>query len=91
MDCIYWGSCDYNDVLIQSGTGVLDAQGKGSIQYQYNEEEGGKIYTYSMEVTDPDTKRTVNTSVSQILHTTDGYVGMILPYWNTEKTGISLQ
>lgn len=51
---------------------------------------GEKIYTYSVEVTDPDTTKTVSNSTSQILHTTDAYVGVKVPYWNPKKDGIKV-
>lgn len=43
-----------------------------------------------MEVTDPDTGKTVNKSVNQILHATDAYVGIMSPYWNSSKDGVKL-
>lgn len=41
-----------------------------------------------MEVADPDTGKTVSAVTSQILHTTDAYVGVKVPYWNLKKNGI---
>ncbi len=41
-------------------------------------------------MTDPDTKKTVNQNVSQIVHTTDAYVGIKSPYWNSGKSGAKI-
>jgi hypothetical protein len=50
-----------------------------------------KIYTYSVEVTDTETRKTVKQSTNVIVHATDGYVGIKVPYWNTQKTGIPVE
>lgn len=91
-DCLYWGSCNYQDVMESSGTGTLDMLGNTIIHHEYDvgSTTGERIYTYSLEVTDPDTKKTVNTSVSQIVHATDGYVGIMAPYWSSGKKGVKL-
>jgi len=39
---------------------------------------------------DPDTQKTVNHAVSQIVHATDAYVGIMAPYWNSGKNGVKL-
>lgn len=52
------------------------------------DDHGEKIYSYTFEVTDPDTGKTVADTVSQILHTTDAYVGIRTPYWNTSGEDI---
>lgn len=41
-----------------------------------------------MDITDPDTQKTNANTASQILHTTDAYVGIKAPYWNLKKDGI---
>ena len=92
MDCLYWGSCEYHDTLDSSGTGKLDTKGDATVHHDYKvgETTGEQIYTYSMEVTDPDTQKTVNQSVSQIVHATDAYVGVTAPYWNSGKSGVKM-
>ena len=93
FDCIYWGSCAYRDNLITTATGRLDNVGEAKIAYEYpkanNEDNtlGEQIYNYSLEITDPDTQKTVSNTTSQILHTTDAYVGVKVPYWNLQKDG----
>lgn len=79
FDCIYWGACSYSDNLVTTATGRLDASGETKLTYNYPKTDdadhtlGEKIYTYSMEILDPDTAKTVSNSTSQILHTTDAY------------------
>ncbi len=92
MDCLYWGSCEYHDTLIASGTGRLDTHWDALVHREYRKWETvwEQIYTYSLEVTDPDTEKTVNQSVSQIVHATDAYVGVMAPYWNSGKSWIKL-
>lgn len=51
---------------------------------------GEKIYTYTVEVTDPDTSKTVSNQSSQILHATNAYVGIRVPYWNQKKNGVKV-
>jgi len=97
MDCLYWGSCEYSDSLVTVGTGRLDARGEARIHYDYPKVDdadhtlGEKIYTYTIEATDPDTGRTVSNQTSQILHSTDGYVGIRVPYWNQKTNGLKIE
>lgn len=93
FDCVYWGSCAFGDNLITTSTGRLDNNGETKILYEYPKADdmdhtlGEKIYTYTLEITDPDTQKTVSNSTSQVLHTTDAYVGVKAPYWNLKKNG----
>lgn len=80
FDCIYWGSCAYGDNLVTTSTGRLSSLGETNITYDYLKTDdsdhtvGEKIYSYTMEITDPDTSKTNANTTSQILHTTDAYV-----------------
>ncbi len=80
FDCVYWGSCSFGDNLVTTATGRLDNAGETKIAYEYpktNDADntvGEKIYSYTLEITDPDTSKTVSNQASQILHTTDAYV-----------------
>ncbi|MDD3302064.1 MAG: MG2 domain-containing protein [Candidatus Gracilibacteria bacterium] len=91
FDCIYWGFCNYSDNLSAVKGFSIDSNGKGTINYSFSTSTGSaeKIYTFNIEVEDKDTKKTVNKSVSTILHSTDSYVGLKTPYWNDKKNGIS--
>lgn len=55
------------------------------------EEQGEKIYSLYVEVTDPDTENTVTNTVSKVVHTTDAYVGIQTPYRQTKDQGITVQ
>lgn len=93
LDCLYWWYCNYHDQLESSGTGKLDENGKLSRDFTLSEkkENQEKIYTYSVEVTDTETRKTVKQSTNVIVHATDGYVGIKIPYWNTQKTGVPVE
>ena len=79
FDCVYWGSCAFGDSLVTTATGRLDNAGETKISYDYPKTDdkdqtvGEKIYTYTLEITDPDTQKTNSNVASQILHTTDAY------------------
>lgn len=96
FDCVYWGSCSYGDNLVTTATGRLDNNGEAKLSYEYPKSDdadntlGEKIYTYTMEITDPDTEKTNSNVASQILHTTDAYVGVKAPYWNVKKDGVKI-
>lgn len=90
FDCVYWGYCSYNDNLSDVKDFVVDSNWKWIINYDFWTDTGSseKIYTFNIEVTDKDTKKTVNKSVSTILHDTDAYVWLQTPYWNDKKVWI---
>lgn len=94
FDCVYWGSCAFSDNLVTTSTGRLDNAGESKLTYDYPKTDdadhtvGEKIYTYTMEITDPDTEKTTSNVASQILHTTDAYVGLKVPYWSLKKDGV---
>ncbi len=96
FDCVYWGSCSYGDNLVMTATGRLDGNGEAKLSYEYPKSDdsdntiGEKIYTYTMEVTDSDTLKTNANVASQILHTTNAYVGIKAPYWNVKKDGVKV-
>lgn len=96
FDCVYWGSCSYEDNLVLTATGRLDGSGEAKLSYGYPKTDdtdrtvGEKIYTYTMEITDPDTEKTNSNVASQILHTTDAYVGIKSRYWNLRKDGVKV-
>ncbi|MFA5917809.1 MAG: MG2 domain-containing protein [Candidatus Gracilibacteria bacterium] len=90
FDCVYWGYCSYEDNLSDVKNFKVDENGKGIFNYNFptKTEESEKIYNFNIEVEDKDTKKTVNKTVSTILHSTDAYVGIEAPYWNDKKQGI---
>jgi len=90
-DCIYWGFCNYSDNLSNAKEFSVDSNWKWKIDYTFptSSWSSEKIYTFNIEVEDKDTKKTVNKSVSTILHSTDSYVWLKTPYWNDKKNWIS--
>ncbi|MDD2515797.1 MAG: MG2 domain-containing protein, partial [Candidatus Gracilibacteria bacterium] len=99
FDCVYWGYCDYSDNLLTTRTGKIEANGEAEEEYTYPSEEkdqtndtknGEKIYNFNFTVADPDTGKTVNKTVSQVLHNTDGYVGLNVPYFSQFKNGVDI-
>ena len=100
--CLLWGSCAYHDEFVDSSTGVTDADGSFRMHSDYPTRDATRvqtgsvvpqasterIYTYAVQVTDPDTGRTVENRVNQILHTTDAYVGLRADYFQASGTGV---
>jgi uncharacterized protein YfaS (alpha-2-macroglobulin family) len=84
-ECRYWGICSNADRTIMGRTTTLDALGKTEQAYTYEfadpKKPSEEVITYNLEVTDPNTQRTVRGSTSKILHITDGYVGISSAYW----------
>ncbi len=83
-DCVYWGYCYYSDQFVLNLSGKLDANGRGILEYEMPEfgpEDGEKLYSFHIETTDPDTGKTVNQTVTKVLHRTDANVGIRSPYW----------
>ncbi|MEF2175972.1 MAG: MG2 domain-containing protein [Candidatus Absconditabacteria bacterium] len=92
FNCLYWGDCSYSDELQEFKDFVIDKDGNYNFKYLYpqDEDKGEKIYNFTFTVTDPDTQKTVSKTVSQVLHTTDGYIGIKTPYWNS-KQGVEMK
>ncbi len=89
FDCVYWGYCSYEDNLSDVKEFRVNEEWKAIINYTFNStEEKEKIYNFNVEVEDKDTKKTVNKTVSAIVHNTDSYVWILLPYYNEKKTWI---
>ncbi len=90
FDCVYWGYCSYEDYLSDVKEFRVDENWKWVFSYNFptKYEESEKIYNFNVEVEDKDTKKTVNKTVSTILHSTDAYVWIEAPYWNDKKVWI---
>ncbi len=83
-DCVYWGYCNNSDQFVANLDGKLDANGRATLSYQLPELASGgeeKLYSFNVEVTDPDTGKTVNQTVTKVLHLTDANIGIRSPYW----------
>lgn len=92
FDCVYWGYCNYNDGFVEEKSFKIDENGKYHFEYDFTwDESAEKIYNFQFEITDPNTQKPVTKSVSKVLHSTDGYVGLKVPYFHTLSSGISLE
>lgn len=93
-DCVYWGYCDTSDSFVATLTGKLDGNGRTRISYVMPElakTDQERIYSFNTDVTDPDTGKTVNATVSKILHHTDANVGIRSPYWVNKSDPIRVE
>lgn len=91
FDCIYWWYCSYDDNLSDYEEFKVDENWNANINYVFPKqvEDAEKIYSFNIEIEDKDTKKTVNKTVSTILHSTDWYVWIDNPYWNDKKKWIA--
>ena len=94
FDCMYWGYCNYSDHWNSWVKDFqIDENGQFSLDYTFSKEpqDAEKIYTFSFDVTDPDTEKTVSNSVSKVLHTTDAYVWLQAWYYNSKEKWIYMK
>lgn len=90
FDCLYWGYCSYDDNLVKVQEFNIDSAWNYNLDYKYPRDikTWEKLYTITAEVEDPDTKKVVSNSVTNILHNTDAYLWISLPWWNDKKNWI---
>ncbi|MDD3262384.1 MAG: MG2 domain-containing protein [Candidatus Absconditabacteria bacterium] len=93
FSCLYRGECRNGDQWIKNEEFSIDGQGKGTIQYTTPKTDTGNeyIYTFNVNIVDPQTSNLVNKSSSVVLHQTDGYVGIKLPYRTSLEKGIDFR
>lgn len=73
--------------------GKLDGNGRAALTYEMPGLASGdeeKLYSFHIEVTDPDTGKTVNQTVSKALHLTDANIGIRSPYWVNKNEPIKV-
>lgn len=87
FNCLYWWDCSYSDELQEFKEFVVDKDGNYNFNYLYPQEEDKweKLYNFTFTITDPDTQKTVGKTVSQVLHTTDWYIWIKAPHWNSKQ------
>lgn len=91
FDCLYWWYCSYSDHLEDSKEFKISPDWNFTLDYEFPKTSSWeKLYTFSFDVTDPDTQKTVSNSVTKVLHLTDGYVWLKTWYYNTLKTWIDV-
>ncbi len=93
FDCIYWWYCDYDDNLSEVKDFNVDTVWRALINHNFSNstEEWEKINTFNIEIEDKNTNKTVNKSISTILHKTDWYVWLKSSYWNDFKSWINAE
>lgn len=92
INCIYWDECSYMDTPIaaQDSSFMINAAGNYTVNYATDTGAAEKLYSFIFQVQDPTTKRPVSTTVTKVIHATDGYVGLQVPYRNTKEQWIIL-
>lgn len=92
-DCVYWGYCNNADQFVETLQGKLDGNGRATLSYQMPEmtsADDEKLYNFNIETTDPDTGKTVNQTVTKVLHRTDANIGIRSPYWINKGDAIKI-
>lgn len=54
-------------------------------------DQAEKIYAFAVTVQDPETSRTVTKTISTLVHTTDAYVGIKVPYRTASQEDVRVQ
>jgi uncharacterized protein YfaS (alpha-2-macroglobulin family) len=95
INCIYRNDCSYQDRAIPSNESnfLVGKEGKYNFSYKIPNEisEAEQLYSFAFEIYDPTTNMPVSKSVTKVIHATDGYVGIQVPYRNTKDQGILLK
>lgn len=91
--CLYWGECSYDDEVLEYTGFDINSNGEYMLKYEFPKDSKmwEKIYSFSTDVTDPDTQKLVSASYQVVLHKTDGYVWIQASYRNTKKSGINVK
>lgn len=96
FNCVYWGYCDYGDETLFSEEWNMKAWEAQNWNYAFptnttdsnNKNLWEKIYSFSVTLEDPDTKKQVSKTTEVILHNTDAYVWVKAPYYSAQKDWI---
>jgi len=92
ISCIYRDECDYIDrsINLEDSNFTVDKNWNYKLSYKINDTESESLYSFIFEVKDPTTQKPVSKTVNKVIHATDWYVGIQLPYRNTNKQWIKL-
>lgn len=91
FDCNYWGYCSYDDNTEFSEEWTMSSEWEKNWNYEFKKDwEWEKIYSFNTTIEDPNTKKQVSNSYSIVLHNTDAYVGLNVPYYSEQKNWIKL-
>lgn len=93
FNCIYWWECSYDDEVLDYTGFDINADGEYTLKYDFpkSQDMWEKIYSFSVDITDPDTQKLVSSSYQVVLHNTDGYVWLQVPYRNPQNDGINVK
>ena len=92
FDCIYWWACKYEDFLEKTWKFEINKNWEYTFNYNFSWKDikWEKIYNFNFEITEPNTKRVVNKTISKVLHNTDAYVWLKTDYYNSIKSWINI-
>lgn len=92
INCIYWNECNYMDtpIFAEDSTFHINVNGNYLLKYPTSKDAAEKVYSFIFQVQDPTTQKPVSTTVSEVVHATDGYVGIQIPYRNSKEQWIVL-
>ena len=84
-NCVYRWWCEFNDAGIYPEWQSFDIDNTWThtIDYVFEQDwstDWDFIYSFVVNVQDPETKKFVSKTVSQVVHTTDAYVWLRVPY-----------
>jgi len=71
-------------IAAQDSAFMINSVGNYTLKYTTDINAAEKLYSFIFQVEDPTTKKPVSETVSEVIHATDGYVGIQLPYRNTK-------
>lgn len=93
INCMYRDECNYMDraITVDNSDFMIDKNWNYKLNYKAANTEQEQLYSFIFEVKDPTTLRPVSKTVSKVIHATDWYVGIQLPYRNTTKQWIKLK
>lgn len=82
FSCIYRWECRNGDQWIKDENFSIDGNWKWILKYTTPNSDTGYeyIYTFNVNIIDPQTSNVVNKSKSTVIHQTDWYVGLKMPY-----------
>ncbi len=97
FECRYWGICTSRDQFLGEKVSRLDGNGEATFETSVDssvpsgESPKERLVTFEAEVTDPNTGRTVRNTSTNIVHVTDGYIGVRTPYYVAKKDPIRIE
>ncbi|EKE28080.1 MAG: hypothetical protein ACD_3C00105G0018 [uncultured bacterium (gcode 4)] len=96
FECLYWGYCNYEDNMTSEWEWDIKPGSDETWNYKFPTETTDdnkqsaweKIYSFNVTIEDPDTKKQITNSYETILHNTDAYVWVKVPYYSKQQDWI---